>query len=92
MDKEKLEQEHAHVKEVLDETSSFISSEKFYLLPFHKRQLLTVRKAALETYLKTLSLELWGSETDSVDLSQLMMAGLATAFSPTFPPVPSPSN
>ena len=90
MEKEKIELEHAHVKEVLGETSDFISSERFYSLPFGKQRLLTVRKVALETYLKTLSIELWGRETETVDLSQLMIAGLATAFNPTFPDVIPP--
>lgn len=85
MEKERLELEHAHVKEVLAEINDFISSDGFYGLPYPKRQLFSVRKVALEIYLKTLSVELWGEDYETVDLTQLMMAGLATAFPAPFP-------
>lgn len=87
MEREELEKEHAHVKGVLAEVSESINSEGFYSLPYQKRQLQSVKKAALETYLKVLSVELWGEGTELVDMSQLVMASLATTFPTPFTPV-----
>ena len=92
MEKEELEVEHAHIKKMLEDVNWFVNSKGFYSLPYQKKQLMTVKKAALETYLKTLSIELWGEETETVDLSQLMMAGIATAFNPSIPSVTSPKE
>ena len=91
MNKEQLEQEHAHVKEVLAEENDFINSEEYYKLTETKKRIHSVKKASLETYLKALSIELWGGENANVDMSSLMWTGLLGAaltpssFSPSFP-------
>lgn len=85
MEKKELEAEHAHVKKVLEDVNWFVNSKGFYELSYQKRQIYTAKKAALETYLKALSLELWGGETEVMDLTQLIMASMLSAFpsSPT---------
>lgn len=83
MNREELEKEHTHVKEVLAEENDFVNSEEFYKLPDTKKRIHTVKKSALETYLKVLSIELWGSDNENVDFSSLMWAGLlGAAFMP----------
>lgn len=79
MNKEQLEQEHAHVKEVLAEENDFINSEEFYKLPETKKRIHNVKKSSLETYLKALSIELWGGDDSNIDFSSLMWAGLLGA-------------
>ena len=79
MNKEQLEQEHAHVKEVLAEENDFINSEEYYKLPETKKRIHNVKKTSLETYLKAISVELWGGDNGSVDMSSLMWAGLIGA-------------
>ena len=83
MNREQLEQEHAHVKDVLAEENDFINSEDFYKLPETKKRLHNVKKSSLETYLKALSIELWGDEDCNIDMSSLLWAGLLGAvFTP----------
>lgn len=83
MNKEQTEQEHAHVKEVLAEENDFINSEDYYKLPEVKKRIHTIKKSSLETYLKALSIELWGGDDTNIDLSSLMWAGLiGAAFTP----------
>ena len=95
MNKEQLEKEHAHVKEVLAEENDFINSEEFYKLPEMKKRIHSVKKSSLETYLKALSIELWGGDEANIDISSLMFAGLISAaltpssFSPNLPSVPT---
>ena len=79
MNKEQLEQEHAHVKEVLAEENDFINSEEYYKLYEIKKRIHSVKKSSLETYLKVLSIELWGDDDGSIDLSPLMWASLFSA-------------
>lgn len=94
MNKEQLEKEHAHVKEVLAEENDFVNSKEFYELPEMLRNLHTIKKSALETYIKALSIELWGVDNTKVDITSLLFAGLlGAAFSPTsfnnsIPPMP----
>ena len=83
MNREQLEKEHAHVKEVLAEENDFINSKEYYEQSDVLKNLHTAKKSALETYLKTLSIELWGLETAKLDISSMMWAGLlGAAFSP----------
>lgn len=94
MNKKELEQEHAHVKEVLAEVNNFINSAEFYKLPESKKRIHNIKKSSLETYLKVLSVELWGKDDENTDLSPLMWASLfAAALTPPtyscFPTVPS---
>ena len=84
MNKEQLEQEHAHVKEVLAEECDFINSEEYYKLLETAKRIHAVKKSSLETYLKALSIELWGGDNASIDMSSLMWAGLlGAALSPS---------
>lgn len=76
MNKEQLEQEHAHVKEVLAEENDFVNSEEFYRLSEMQKRIHTIKKSSLETYLKALSIELWGGNEANIDISSLMWAGL----------------
>ena len=80
MERDELKREHGHVKSVLSAVSDFISSDGYYALPYHKRQLYAARKASLETYLNTLSVELWGGEAETVDVSSLMLAMMSPAL------------
>ena len=95
MNREQLEKEHAHVKEVLAEVNDFINSEEFFALPELKKRIHNIKKSSLETYLKVLSIELWGSDNESIDMSSLMWAGLLGAmftpssFGSSLPSVPS---
>ncbi len=95
MNREQLEKEHAHVKAVLVEENDFINSEEFYKLPEMKKSIHNVKKSSLETYLKALSIELWGGEDDNIDISSLMWAGLlgaaftTPAFSKPLPSTPT---
>lgn len=84
MNREELEKEHAHVKEVLAQENDFINSKEYFEQSDIVKNLHTVKKSALETYLKALSIELWGLDTAKFDLSSLMWAGLlGAAFSPS---------
>ncbi|MBR0166134.1 MAG: hypothetical protein IJQ13_04570 [Prevotella sp.] len=85
MNKKQLEKEHAHVKEVLAEENDFINSKEYFELSDMMRNLHTVKKSALETYLKVLSIELWGKDTSRIDMSSMLLAGLISS-------VLSPSN
>ena len=95
MDKKQLEKEHEHVKEVLAEENDFINSEEYYKLPEMKKRIHTIKKSSLETYLKALSIELWGGDEANIDISSLMWAGLLgaalapSAFGPSIPNVPT---
>ena len=98
MNKKQLEKEHAHVKEVLAEENDFINSEEYYKLPEMKKRIHTIKKSSLETYLKALSIELWGGDEATLDISSLMFAGLLsaalspTSFGPNLPSVPKPGE
>ena len=84
MNRKQLEKEHAHVKEVLAEENDFVNSKEFFGLTDVMRNLHTVKKSALETYLKVLSIELWGSDTARIDMSSMLFAGLiSSALSPS---------
>lgn len=84
MNREQLEQEHAHVKEVLAEENDFINSKEYFEQSDIVKNLHTVKKSSLEAYLKALSIELWGLDTAKMDLSSLMWAGLlGAALSPS---------
>ena len=95
MNKEQLEQEHARVKEVLAAENDFINSEEFYKLPETRKRIHTIKKSSLETYLKALSLELWGGDDANLDVSSLMWAGLLGAaltppsFGSSLPSIPA---
>lgn len=68
---------------MLQEVSDFINSEEYYKLPETKKRIYNVKKSSLETYLKALSVELWGGDDANIDISSLMWAGLlGAAFAP----------
>lgn len=97
MNREQLEKEHAHVKEVLAEVNDFINSEEYYRLTEAQKRIHAIKKSSLETYLKVLSIELWGSDNENIDTSSLMWASLIGAMflPPSFgnnPPSVPPSE
>ena len=95
MNKEKLEMEHAQVKERLAELVDFISSEEFYKQSDSEKQLIATQRTGMEMYLNALSVRLWGKEQEcnplSSSLTSLLMSSmiLPTFSSPSSCSVPN---
>lgn len=75
MDRESLLKDHAQLLERLIEEIKFINSEEFYRLPNDSRKLHEMKRASIETYIKTISIELWGTN-ESIDITSILMASL----------------
>ena len=75
MDRESLLKDHAQLLERLIEEIKFINSEEFYRLPNDSRKLHEMKRASIETYFKTISIELWGAN-ESIDITSILMASI----------------
>lgn len=75
MDRESLLKDHAQLLERLIEEIKFINSEEFYRLPNDSRKLHEMKRASIETYIKTISIELWGAN-ESIDITSILMASI----------------
>ena len=75
MDRESLLKDHDQLLERLIEEIKFINSEEFYRLPNDSRKLHEMKRASIETYIKTISIELWGAN-ESIDITSILMASI----------------
>ncbi|MBR3285774.1 MAG: hypothetical protein IKI70_05810 [Bacteroidales bacterium] len=93
MDRKKTEQEHAQLKERLQELTDFINSEEYYKLSEAEKQLIAAQRSGMEVYINALSIRLWGKDSTSGSYSPSLL-GLMTSllFAPSFgssiPPLP----
>lgn len=91
MEREKLVNEHAQLKERLAELVDFINSEEYYKQSDCKKQLISTQRAGMEMYLNALSVRLWGEDNGTVPFSSSVLPLLmSTMFLPSFS-TPSPS-
>lgn len=90
MEKEKLEQEHAQLKERLAELVDFINSEEYYKQEDVEKQLLATQRSGMEMYLNSLSLRLWGRNECNSSMSSMLPLLMSTMLMPSFSS-PSPS-
>lgn len=90
MDKEKLELEHAHVKERLAELVDFINSKEYYKQADKEKQLIATQRSGMEMYINALSLRLWGKSECSPSFSSILPLLMSTILLPTISnPTPS---
>lgn len=75
MDRESLLKDHAQLLERLIDEIKFINSEEFYRLPNDSRKLHEMKRESIETYIKTISIELWGAN-ESIDITSILMASI----------------
>lgn len=90
MEKEKLEQEHAQLKERLAELVDFINSEEFYKQDDVDKQLIATQRSGMEMYLNALSLRLWGRNDCNPSMSSMLPLLMSTMLMPSFSS-PSPT-
>lgn len=90
MNKEKLEQEHAQLKDRLAELVDFINSEEFFRQNDVDKQLIATQRSGMEMYLNALSLRLWGNNTCNPSMSSMLPLMLSSIMLPSFSS-PSPS-
>lgn len=90
MEKKKLEQEHAQLKERLAELVAFINSEEYYKENDVEKQLIATQRSGMEMYLNALSLRLWGKNECNPSMSSMLPLLMSTMLMPTFGS-PSPS-
>ena len=84
MEKEKLELEHAQLKERLAELVDFINSEEFYNQNEVDKQLIATQRSGMEMYLNALSLRLWGKNDCPPSMSSLLPLMMSTMLIPSF--------
>lgn len=96
MNKEKLEQEHAYVKERLSELTAFINSSEYYALKDSERRIIANQRIGMEMYIGNLSLRLWGNiqeyPTDPSMLYGLLWSTLMASSTPRTYSVPTSGN
>lgn len=91
MNKEKLEIEHAQLKERLAELTDFINSKEYYEQSENEKHLIATQRTGMEMYLNSLSLRLWGNDkTGNMSSSSLLPLLMSTMLMPSFS-TPSPS-
>lgn len=91
MNKEKLEIEHAQLKERLAELTDFINSKEYYEQSENEKHLIATQRTGMEMYLNSLSLRLWGNDkTGNMSSSSLLPLLMSTILMPSFG-TPSPS-
>ena len=85
MNREKMEQEHAQLKERLRELTDFINSEEYYKLSEAEKQLIAAQRSGMEVYINALSIRLWGKGNTNGAFSPSLL-GLVTSlmFAPSF--------
>lgn len=85
MNREKMEQEHAQLKERLRELTDFINSEEYYKLSDAEKQLIAAQRSGMEVYINALSIRLWGKGNTNGAFSPSLL-GLMTSlmFAPSF--------
>lgn len=85
MNKEKMEQEHAQLKERLSELTNFINSEEYYKQSEAEKQLIAAQRSGMEVYINALSIRLWGKGNTNGAFSPSLL-GLVTSmmFAPSF--------
>ena len=83
MNNEKLEREHAQLKESLAELVDFINSEEYYRQSDVEKQLIATQRTGMETYLNALSLRLWGDTTCSSSISSILPLLMSTMILPS---------
>ena len=84
MNNEKLEQEHAQLKERLAELVDFINSEEYYKQNEVEKQLIATQRSGMEMYLNALSLRLWGNNTYSQNISSILPLLMSSIMLPSF--------
>ena len=90
MERAKLEQEHAQLKERLAELVDFINSEEFYKQNEVEKLLIATQRSGMEMYLNALSLRLWGKNECNPSMSSMLPLLMSTMLMPSFSS-PSPS-
>lgn len=90
MNKEKLEQEHAQLKERLAELVDFINSEDYYRQNDVEKQLIATQRSGMEMYLNALSIRLWGNNQIGNPLSSSMIGLLMSSMMLSSISSPSP--
>lgn len=80
MNKEKLEQEHAQLKERLAELVDFINSADYYRQNDVEKQLIATQRSGMEMYLNALSIRLWGNNQIGNPLSSSMIGLLMSSM------------
>lgn len=85
MNREKMEQEQAQLKERLRELTDFINSEGYYKLSDAEKQLIATQRSGMEVYINALSIRLWGNGNTTGAFSPSLL-GLMTSmmFTPSF--------
>lgn len=85
MNKEKMELEHAQLKERLQELTDFINSEEYFKLSESEKQLIAAQRSGMEVYINALSIRLWGKGNTNGAFSPSLL-GLVTSlmFAPSF--------
>lgn len=85
MNREKMEQEHAQLKEQLSELTDFINSEEYYKQSEAEKQLIAAQRSGMEVYINALSIRLWGKGNTNGSFSPSLL-GLITSmmFAPNF--------
>lgn len=91
MNKEKLEIEHAQLKERLAELTDFINSKEYYEQSENEKHLIATQRTGMEMYLNSLSLRLWGNDKmGNMSSSSLLPLLMSTMLMPSFSsPTPS---
>ena len=80
MNKEKLEQEHAQLKERLAELVDFINSEEYYKQNDVEKQLVATQRSGMEMYLNALGIRLWGNNQFGNPMSSPMIGLLMSSM------------
>lgn len=85
MNRKKMEQEHAQLKERLRELTDFINSEEYYKQSEAEKQLIAAQRSGMEVYINALSIRLWGKGNTNGSYSPSLL-GLITSmmFAPSF--------
>lgn len=83
--REKLEQEHAQLKERLAELVDFINSEEYYKQSDEEKVLISTQRSGMEMYLNALSVRLWGGNNiGNPSASSLLPLLMSTMLMPSF--------
>lgn len=94
MNREKMEQEHAQLKERLRDLTDFINSEEYYKLSEVDKQLISAQRSGMEVYINALSIRLWGKGNTNGAYSPSLLGLLSSLmFAPSFgSPIPKISE
>ena len=83
MNKEKLEKEHAELKERLAELVDFINSKEFFELNDVEKQIVSTQRSGMEIYVSALGLRLWGENARDASFPSMLPMLMSTMLIPT---------